>query len=113
MLLRLDPPIPLQTPFGEAVAHIYSDGGLESECFWVCFCENGAIMEFANSEVRACRNFTIGRDNPDRPARNRPLGLQKAPGKKRQRSDPQRAAVRTNGSAIHNGVGHHNGTRHG
>jgi hypothetical protein len=113
MLLRLEPPIPLQTPFGEAVAHIYSDGGLESECFWVCFCENGAIMEFANSEVRACRNFTVGRDNPDRPARSRLFAPQKHQGKKRKRSSPQRAVIRTNGVATHNGVGHHNGTRHG
>jgi hypothetical protein len=71
--MRLDPPIPLQTPCGEAVAHIYCDGGLESESFWVCFCRDGAIMEFANGEVRACRNLTVGRDKPDRPASRKPL----------------------------------------
>jgi len=112
MLLRLDPPIPLQTPFGEAVAHIYSDGGLESECFWVCFCSNGAVMEFANSEVRACRNFTIGRNNPIRPARH-PLSLQKKPPRKRKRPAAPRAEIRTNGAAVHNGQRHHNGLRHG
>jgi hypothetical protein len=112
MLLRLDPPIPLQTPFGEAVAHIYSDGGLESECFWVCFCRNGAIMEFANSEVRACRNLTVGRDSPDRPATHRLLGAQKKPRGKRKNSGMPRAVIRTNGAAVHNGARHHNGVRH-
>lgn len=97
MLLRLDPPIPLLTPHGEAVAHIYSDGGLESECFWVCFCRDGTIMEFANSEVRACRNLTIGRDNPERPAPNPALG-KKYP-KKRRRLHGRRVVVKTNGAA--------------
>jgi len=112
MLLRLDPPIPLQTPFGEAVAHIYSDGGLESECFWVCFCRNGAIMEFANSEVRACRNLTVGRNSPDRPAVSHVLGTQKKPRRKRRKSGMPRATIRTNGAAVHNGARHHNGVRH-
>jgi len=98
MLLRLDPPIPLLTPLGEAVAHIYSDGGLESECFWVCFCRNGAVMEFANSEVRACRNLTVGRDDPERPPQRPPLRFLKKSRNRRNPAEGLRAAIGTNGA---------------
>ena len=66
-ILQLNPPLPLETPRGSAVAHIYVDGGIESECFWVCFCEDGQIWQFANSSVRACKNITLGRTEVQKP----------------------------------------------
>ena len=103
MLIRLDPPIPLLTPRGEAVAHIYSDGGLESECFWVCFCQDGAIVEFANSVVRACRNLTIGRVKPELPGQEHLL-VQKTHVKPRHLNG-RRTVLKTNGAGIHNRAG--------
>ena len=50
------------------MAHIYVDGGIESECFWVCFCEDGQIWQFANSAVRACKNITLGRTKVEKPS---------------------------------------------
>jgi len=35
--------------------------------YWVVFLQNGEIWTFANYEVRACKNVTIGRDRVDKP----------------------------------------------
>ena len=34
---QLNPPIPLMTPKGRAVAHFLIDYGIENELMWVCF----------------------------------------------------------------------------
>jgi len=60
-MLQLDPPIPLVTPNGKALAHILIDYGPEHDLIWVCFQETGEIWCFRNAEVRADNNVTFGR----------------------------------------------------
>jgi hypothetical protein len=66
-LLRLDPPIWLTTPKGSGVAHVYADNGAESDSTWVVFHDDGQIWEYPNSKVRAYKNTTLERDNPEKP----------------------------------------------
>ena len=69
MIHQLDPPLPLQTPKGSGLAHILIDYGPEFDLHWTVFLdENGECWTFRNREVRACRNITLGRTHPDRPA---------------------------------------------
>ena len=67
MITRIDPPIPLQTPRGFAYAHFLDDCGDERDAMWVCFCDDGQIWWVPNSQVRACRNFSLGRLEPELP----------------------------------------------
>lgn len=65
MRLRLDPPIPLETPKGYGLAHFIDDYGIDHEDYWgVCLTETGEWWWFKNSEVRGCENKTVGRDKP-------------------------------------------------
>ena len=66
-MLRLDPPIPLQTPRGLAFAHIFVDEGAEGDDTWICFGEDGQIWRWPNYEVRCCVNITLGRPTPEKP----------------------------------------------
>lgn len=60
-ILQLDPPMPLTTPKGEAVAHLVIDYGIEHDLMWVCFLDaDGSCWTFANPEVRALPNLTYG-----------------------------------------------------
>jgi len=62
-LIQLDPPIPLETPNGKALAHIVIDYGPEYDLLWVCFNDsNGECWTWNNSLVRAQKNVTMGRD---------------------------------------------------
>lgn len=62
MRLRLDPPIPLETPKGYGLAHFIDDYGIDHEDYWgVCLTETGEWWWFKNSEVRGCENKTLGR----------------------------------------------------
>ena len=61
MMLQLDPPLPLDTPKGSALAHVLIDYGPEADLIWVCFQDNGECWSWRNSEVRAQRNITMGR----------------------------------------------------
>jgi hypothetical protein len=70
---RLDPPIPLETPKGTALAHFLQDCGDERDMLWTCFHEDGQIWTWSNEEVRACRNVTLCRGNPEKPERRDPL----------------------------------------
>ena len=70
--LRLDPPIPLKTVKGNALAHFLIDYSIEHDLFWVCFMdETGECWTFNNKDIRAQKNITLGRDyispfyNPD------------------------------------------------
>ena len=65
MLTRIDPAIPLRTPRGKAFAHFVDDCGDEREALWVCFCADGQIWWVPNSQVRACRNLSLGRLEPE------------------------------------------------
>ncbi len=62
MLLQLNPPIPLQTPKGEGVAHILTDYGPEFDLMWTVFLnESGECWTFPNPKIRATKNVTLGR----------------------------------------------------
>ncbi len=81
-LVRIDPPIPLQTPRGLAYAHFLDDCGDERDAMWVCFCGDGQIWWFPNPQVRACRNFSLGRTATEemKMAKNWIKGAVKHPG---------------------------------
>ena len=62
MILQLDPPLPLETPKGPAMAHLVIDYGPEHNLLWVCFGDrDGECWTWPNSKVRAPKNVTLGR----------------------------------------------------
>lgn len=62
MTLQLNPPLPLQTPKGEGLAWLVTDYGFEHALQWtVAINDTGEIWSFANHEVRATKNITMGR----------------------------------------------------
>ena len=63
MIQQLNPPIPVITPKGKALAHFVIDYGIESELQWVCFQDStGESWTWQNPKVRAQMNITHGRD---------------------------------------------------
>lgn len=67
-MLQLDPPLPLNTPKGEGMAHVLIDYGPESDLYWTVFLtDTGEIWTFSNRDVRASKNITLGRTDPDKP----------------------------------------------
>jgi hypothetical protein len=85
-MLQLNPPLPMNTPKGEGFAHFLIDYGPESDLYWTVFItETGEIWTFANREVRASKNITLGRTSPSVP---RP-----APPIRRQASDARDPGV--------------------
>lgn len=62
-MIQLNPPIPLITPKGKALAHLVIDYGPEHDLIWVCFQQNGEIWCCANQDVRADTNITFHRVN--------------------------------------------------
>lgn len=59
---QLNPPLPLNTPKGSAVAHFVIDYGPEADLIWVCFQDDtGECWSWANPEIRAQKNITLGR----------------------------------------------------
>lgn len=62
MIHQLDPSIPVNTPKGSAQAWFLIDYSTENDLFWVCAIdETGEIWVFANSDIRAKKNITMGR----------------------------------------------------
>jgi hypothetical protein len=61
-MLQLNPPLPVVTPNGKALAHVLIDYGPEHDLLWVCFEENGQCWTWRNQEIRADRNITFGRN---------------------------------------------------
>lgn len=60
---RIDPPIPVVTPKGKALAHFLIDYGIENNIMWVCFQdETGECWTWPNYDIRAQKNITIGRN---------------------------------------------------
>jgi len=59
--MQLNPPIPLVTPKGKAMAQFLIDYGPEFDLLWVCFEENGECWTWRNQDIRAERNITFGR----------------------------------------------------
>ena len=63
MILQLNPPLPLVTPKGPALAHFMIDTGIENDIQWVCFQDTtGECWTWKNSKIRAQKNITQGRD---------------------------------------------------
>lgn len=62
MIIQLNPPIPVGTPKGKAIAHMVIDYGPESDLLWVCFQDDdGACWTWRNQDIRAQKNISIGR----------------------------------------------------
>lgn len=61
-LLQLNPPIPLDTPKGKALAHFLIDYGPEHHLMWVCFQdETGECWTWPNPDIRAQNNPSMQR----------------------------------------------------
>jgi len=64
MITRLDPPMPIMTPKGRALAHFIIDYGPEHDLMWVCFQDDtGESWTWENAHIRARVNQTLGRKN--------------------------------------------------
>lgn len=63
MMLQLNPPLPVLTPKGEALAHVLLDYGAEHHLMWVCFQSDGSCWTWQNPEIRAPKNVTMGRNH--------------------------------------------------
>jgi phage pi2 protein 07 len=62
MILQLDPPIPVVTPHGKAMAHVLIDYGPEYDLVWVCFQDKtGHCWSFNNKDITAQTNITFNR----------------------------------------------------
>lgn len=58
----MNPPIPLMTPKGRALAHFLLDYGPEHDLMWVCFQDDtGECWTWENAYIRARVNATMGR----------------------------------------------------
>lgn len=68
-MLQLNPPVPLETPRGKALAHFLIDYGPEYHLLWVCFQdETGECWTWPNPEVRAQANPSMGRRQVQNPS---------------------------------------------
>jgi hypothetical protein len=68
MITRIDPPIPLKTPKGKALAYFMVDYGIDHDLMWICFQnETGECWTWKNKDIRADDNITIGRLNVNIP----------------------------------------------
>ncbi len=61
-MIQLNPPLPVITPKGPALAHFLIDYGPEHSILWVCFQdEGGECWTWRNPDIRAQKNITMGR----------------------------------------------------
>ena len=64
-LLQLNPPIPVITPKGKAMAHVLIDYGMEHHLVWVCFQDDTSeCWSWQNKDVGIQTNPTLGRNKP-------------------------------------------------
>jgi hypothetical protein len=62
MILQLDPPIPVETPRGKALAQLVVDYGPEHDLLWVCFQDDTKeCWTWGNQQIRAQTNVTMNR----------------------------------------------------
>ena len=67
-MLQLEPPIPLLTPKGPALAVVLLDYGAEHHLMWVCIQDaTGEIWTWPNTKIRATANPTMGRPSVQPP----------------------------------------------
>lgn len=64
MILQLNPPLPLETPRGKALAHFVIDDGPEHHLMWVCFQQDGQCWTWQNTDIRAETNLSYNRITP-------------------------------------------------
>lgn len=63
MIIQLNPPMPVTTPNGPALAHLLIDYGVEYDLMWVCFQDaSGECWTWSNKEIRGQKNITLGRN---------------------------------------------------
>jgi hypothetical protein len=61
-MIRIDPPLPFETPKGPAMAHFLIDYGPEHHLLWVCFQDDsGECWTWSNKDVRLQHNLSMGR----------------------------------------------------
>jgi len=60
-MLQLNPPLPVMTPKGPAIAHFIIDYGPEHHLNWVVFQENGECWTYQNPYIRAQKNISQDR----------------------------------------------------
>jgi len=61
-MMQLNPPLPLVTPKGKAMAHFVIDYGMEHNLLWVCFQDDtGECWTWQNSHIRLQPNITMDR----------------------------------------------------
>ena len=66
MLLQLNPPIPVETPRGKAMAQVIIDYGVEHDLVWLCFQDDtGESWCWNNKFIRAQNNITFSRNVSD------------------------------------------------
>lgn len=63
-MLQLNPPIPVTTPRGKALAQVLIDYGAEHDTIWLCFQDDGEVWCWRNQDVRAQTNITFDRQKP-------------------------------------------------
>lgn len=61
MITQLNPPIPVRTPHGKAMAQMVIDYGIEHDLLWVVFQSDGECWCWSNRDIRAEPNITVGR----------------------------------------------------
>jgi len=62
MIIRIDPPLPLETPKGKGMAHFLIDYGIEHDLMWVCFInQTGECWTWRNNDIKLEKNITMGR----------------------------------------------------
>lgn len=61
MIVQLNPPIPVMTPKGKALAQLVIDYGPEHDLLWVCFQDDGECWTWDNTKIRAQTNVTMNR----------------------------------------------------
>lgn len=67
-ITRIEPPIPVMTPKGRALAHFLLYAGLENDLMWVCFQDDtGECWTWENAYIRARVNITVGRPKVTKP----------------------------------------------
>lgn len=64
---QLDPTLYVETPKGSGIAHLVIDYGIEHSLKWLVILENGQFWEFPNEDIRGCKNYTMGRPDPEKP----------------------------------------------
>ena|SRR6185503_15803130 len=62
LVQRLDPPIPVHTPFGDGNAWLFHQMAADQDQMWeVILNHNGANIQVPNYKIRMANNWSLGR----------------------------------------------------